>query len=151
MGNVCGWPIADSVSTGRGASGRPVWYQQSRLGAHESGGVGGRLRTARRSVGLTQKQLAEELGVEAITVSRWERGVTTPALARLRRVAELTETTVSDLVRAPDASTAQATELAALREELAETRELVNRVARTLDQLALTRSPPGSLSTSRDS
>jgi transcriptional regulator with XRE-family HTH domain len=113
--------------------------------------VGGRLRTARRSVGLTQKQLAEELGVEAITVSRWERGVTAPSLARLRRVAELTETTVSDLVRSPDAATAHAVELAALREELAETRELVNRVARTLDQLARPRSEPGSLSTSRDS
>ena len=113
--------------------------------------MGGRLRTARRSVGLTQKQLAEELGVEAITVSRWERGVTAPSLVRLRRVAELTETTVSDLVRSPDAATAHAVELAALREELAETRELVNRVARTLDQLARPRSEPGSLSTSRDS
>ena len=151
MGNACGWPIADSVSTDRGASGRRVWYQQRRLGTHDGGGVGGRLRTARRSVGLTQKQLAEELGVEAITVSRWERGVTAPSLVRLRRVAELTETTVSDLVRSPDAATAHAVELAALREELAETRELVNRVARTLDQLARPRSEPGSLSTSRDS
>ncbi len=121
------------------------------VGDPRSGGVGGRLRTARRSVGLTQKQLAEELGVESITVSRWERGVTAPSLARLRRIAEITETTVSDLVRAPDAATAHAVELAALREELAETRELVNRVARTLDQLAQPRSAPGSLSTSRES
>ena len=113
--------------------------------------MGGRLRTARRSVGLTQKQLAEELGVESITVSRWERGVTAPSLARLRRIAEITETTVSDLVRAPDAATAHAVELAALREELAETRELVNRVARTLDQLARPRSEPGSVSGSRES
>lgn len=121
------------------------------LGASESGGVGGRLRIARRSVGLTQKQLAAELGVESITVSRWERGVTTPSLPRLRRIAELTETTVSDLVRAPDASTAHAVELAALREELAETRELVNRIARMLDQLARPRSGPGFASTSRES
>jgi transcriptional regulator with XRE-family HTH domain len=113
--------------------------------------VGDRLRTARRSVGLTQKQLAAELGVEAITVSRWERGVTTPSLPRLRRVAELTETTVSDLVRAPDAATAHAVELAALREELAETRELVDRVARTLDLLTRSRSARGRASTSRDS
>lgn len=121
------------------------------LGTHESGGVGVRLRTARRSVGLTQKQLAAELGVEAITVSRWERGVTTPSLPRLRRIAELTETTVSDLVRAPDAATAHAVELAALREELAETRELVDRIARSLDQLARPRSRPGFASTSQDS
>jgi transcriptional regulator with XRE-family HTH domain len=121
------------------------------LGTHESGGVGERLRTARRSVGLTQKQLADELGVESITVSRWERGATSPSLTRLRRIAELTGTTVSDLVRAPDAASAHSVELAALREELAETRELVNRVARTLDQLARTRSAPGSASASRDS
>jgi transcriptional regulator with XRE-family HTH domain len=113
--------------------------------------VGERLRIARRSVGLTQKRLAAELGVEAITVSRWERGVTTPSLPRLRRIAELTETTVSDLVRSPDAATANAVELAALREELAETRELVDRIARMLDQLARPRSAPGFASTSRDS
>ena len=121
------------------------------LGTHESGGVGGRLRIARRSAGLTQKQLAEALGVEPITVSRWERGVTTPSLPRLRRIAEVTETTVSDLVRAPDAASAHAVELAALREELAETRELVDRVARALERLAPPRSGVGSLPASRES
>jgi transcriptional regulator with XRE-family HTH domain len=85
---------------------------------------------------LTQKRLGDELGVESITVSRWERGVTTPSLPRLRRIAELTGTTMSDLVRSPDAATTHSVELAALREELAETRAIVDRVARTLDQLA---------------
>ena len=113
--------------------------------------MGGRLRTARRTAGLTQKQLAEQLGVESITVSRWERGVTTPSLPRLRRIAELTETTVSDLVRAPDAATAHAVELAALREELAETRALVDRVARALEQLARPRPASDSLRASRES
>ena len=117
---------------------------------HESGGVGGRLRTARRASGLTQKQLAEALGVESITVSRWERGVTTPSLPRLRRIAEITETSVSDLVRSPDSVTAQAAELAELRKELAETRELVNRVARTLERLARPRSDSSSHRASRD-
>jgi transcriptional regulator with XRE-family HTH domain len=121
------------------------------LGVSESGGIGARLRTARRASGMTQKQLAEELGVEAITVSRWERGVTTPSLPRLRRIAELTQTTVSDLVRAPDAVTGHAAELAAIREELAETRELVDRVARALERLARPRSAAGSLQASRES
>jgi transcriptional regulator with XRE-family HTH domain len=106
------------------------------LAAKDGGGLGARLRTARRSSGMTQKQLADRLGVESITVSRWERGVTTPSLPRLRRIAELTDTTVSDLVRAPEAATGHAAELAALREELAETRELVDRVARALERLA---------------
>ena len=100
---------------------------------------------------MTQKQLADELGVESITVSRWEREVTSPSLPRLRRIAELTGTTVSDLVRTPDAATAHAVELAALREELAETRELVDRVARALEQLARTQSSAGALPASRQS
>lgn len=117
----------------------------------DTGGVGARLRTARRGTGLTQRQLAEKLGVESITVSRWERGVTTPSLPRLRRIAELTETTVSDLVRSPDAQTTQGAELAALREELAETREIVDRIARALERLGQPRSNPASLSVSRES
>lgn len=121
------------------------------MGVQKGDGVGARLRIARRAAGLTQKQLAAALGVESITVSRWERGVTVPSLARLRRVAEITETTVSDLVRAPDAVSGQAAELAALREELAETRQLVDRVARALERLARPRSSAGSLRASRES
>ena len=142
--------VVDSASARVTASGRPLWYESPSLGTHDRGGVGGRLRTTRRSAGLTQKQLADELGVESITVSRWERGVTSPSLSRLRRVAELTGTTVSDLVRAPDAASAHSVELKALREELAETRAIVDRVARTLDQLARRRAAPGSASASRE-
>lgn len=120
-------------------------------GTHDSGGVGGRLRTVRRSAGLTQKQLAEQLGVESITVSRWERGATMPSLARLRRIAELTETTVSDLVQAPHSHVEHALELEALREELAETRAIVDRVVQALEGLARSRSAPGSASVSRES
>jgi hypothetical protein len=53
----------------------------------------------------------------------------------LRRIAEITGTTVSDLVRAQDAPTAHGAELAALREELAETRALVDRIASALERL----------------
>jgi transcriptional regulator with XRE-family HTH domain len=119
--------------------------------AQLSGGVGDRLRTARRAAGLTQKQLADRLEVESITVSRWERGVTSPSLPRLRRIAEITETTVSDLVRSPDTASAHAVELAALREELAETRELVDRVARALERLAPPRSCEDSAKASQGS
>lgn len=134
------WPTLAECDTNR-----------SGLQAQDPGGIGVRLRSARRAAGLTQKQLGDVLGVESITVSRWERGVTTPSLPRLRRIAEVTETTISDLVRSQDAVTAHAAELAALREELAETRELVDRVARTLERLARSRSAGGSLQTSRES
>jgi transcriptional regulator with XRE-family HTH domain len=151
VASAFGSAIADGESDLRRADGRRLWYQPCSLSTHEGGGVGGRLRTARRSAGLTQKQLAEELGVESITVSRWERGVTTPSLLRLRRIAELTETTVSDLVRTADAATGHAVELAALREELAETRELVNRVARALEHLTVAQRDRGSRPASRES
>src|SRR5215475_15981187 len=36
------------------------------------------LAQRRKAVGLTQEQLAEQLGVERSTVARWERGETRP-------------------------------------------------------------------------
>ena len=113
--------------------------------------MGGLVRAARRAAGLTQKQLAEALGVEPITVSRWERDVTSPSLPRLRRIAELTQTTVPELVRTGDSLSEQAAELAALREELAETRELVDRVVQALERLAPPGSNSGSQQASRES
>ena len=50
-----------------------------------------RVRTLRERLGLTQRQLAEELGVRQQTVSEWETGIYQPrgASARmLRMVAE---------------------------------------------------------------
>lgn len=52
--------------------------------------VGDRIREARASKGWKQKHLAAEVEVEPITVSRWERGATTPDLDVLRLVAEAT-------------------------------------------------------------
>ena len=40
--------------------------------------LGGRIREARASKGWKQRELASEVEVEPITVSRWERGATTP-------------------------------------------------------------------------
>jgi transcriptional regulator with XRE-family HTH domain len=54
------------------------------------GEVGERIREARASKGWKQKHLAAEVEVEPITVSRWERGATTPDLDVLRLVAEAT-------------------------------------------------------------
>ena len=52
--------------------------------------LGDRIREARASKGWKQKNLAAEVEVEPITVSRWERGATTPDLDVLRLVAEAT-------------------------------------------------------------
>jgi transcriptional regulator with XRE-family HTH domain len=52
--------------------------------------LGNRIRTARADLGWKQKHLAAEVRVEPITVSRWERGATTPDLETLRLVAGAT-------------------------------------------------------------
>jgi transcriptional regulator with XRE-family HTH domain len=56
-------------------------------GSHQ---LGERIKAARAGKGWKQKHLAAEVDVEPITVSRWERGATTPDLDVLRLVAEAT-------------------------------------------------------------
>jgi transcriptional regulator with XRE-family HTH domain len=52
--------------------------------------LGDRIRSARADRGWKQKHLAAEVSVEPITVSRWERGATTPDLDVLSLVADAT-------------------------------------------------------------
>ena len=52
--------------------------------------VAEKIRAARASKGWKQKHLAAEVKVEPITVSRWERGATTPDFDALALVAEAT-------------------------------------------------------------
>ncbi len=52
--------------------------------------VGARIKTARADKGWKQKHLAAEVRVEPITVSRWERGATTPDFNALSLIAEAT-------------------------------------------------------------
>ena len=60
--------------------------------------LGQRIAEQRKSIGWTQDQLAERLGVDAETISRFERGVTVPALVTLDRLAEILKTRVADLL-----------------------------------------------------
>jgi transcriptional regulator with XRE-family HTH domain len=52
--------------------------------------IGVRIREARAAKGWKQKELAAQVDVEPITVSRWERGATTPDLDVLGLVADAT-------------------------------------------------------------
>lgn len=49
----------------------------------------GYLAALRSALGLTQKQLGEELGVDKLTVSRWERGEVRPGAASIRKLRSL--------------------------------------------------------------
>lgn len=55
-----------------------------------------RIYEARKErLSLTQAELAAELGVEAVTVSRWERGTVEPRPGVIRELARLAKVPVS--------------------------------------------------------
>jgi len=90
--------------------------------AREKAQLGEKIRTARAAKGWKQKHLAAEVDVEPITISRWERGATTPDLDVLGLVAKATGKPVSYFVgggEAPAASDPSALDEAAGRIEAA--------------------------------
>jgi len=60
--------------------------------------VGRNIKERRSALGLTQAQLAERLGVDTETLSRFERGKHAPTLKNLIRLAGLLQTTTADLL-----------------------------------------------------
>ena len=66
--------------------------------ANEKAQLGEKIRAARAAKGWKQKHLAAQVDVEPITVSRWERGATTPDLDVINLVAEATGKSVSYFV-----------------------------------------------------
>lgn len=60
--------------------------------------LGQRIAEQRKSIQWTQDQLAERLGVDAETVSRFERGATVPSLVTLDRLARVLNTSTADLL-----------------------------------------------------
>jgi transcriptional regulator with XRE-family HTH domain len=62
--------------------------------------IGKALANQRLSKGYTQERVAELIGVEQETISRFERGATVPPLLRLIDLAELYHVPLDALVRA---------------------------------------------------
>lgn len=58
---------------------------------------GQRIKECREARSLTQTQLADQLGVEQTTVSRWERGNAAPGPERQVAIAELLERSWAEL------------------------------------------------------
>ena len=56
------------------------------------------LATLRKEKGLTQKQLADKLGVTNKAVSKWENDVAYPDITLLKTIAEALSTTVGELL-----------------------------------------------------
>ena len=61
--------------------------------------IGRAIAFARQGRGMTQEQVAEQLGVEQETVSRFERGVVLPPLGRLAELAEVLSVPMAQLVQ----------------------------------------------------
>lgn len=60
-----------------------------------SNNIGGRLRAARKKMGLTQTELADRLGISFVGVSQWESGKRNPKKETLVRLAAVLDVPVS--------------------------------------------------------
>lgn len=79
----------------RGLTSQPADHaSQSELPAR----LGRNLAARRKALGLTQAQVAERLGVDTETLSRFERGKHVPSLLTLERLAGVLSSTCADLL-----------------------------------------------------
>lgn len=60
--------------------------------------LGGNIASFRRHAGLTQERLAERLGVDIATVSRYETGSALPSLVTLEAIVDALHCTMTDLL-----------------------------------------------------
>ncbi len=60
--------------------------------------IGNRIKEYREKLGMTQKEVAEILGVEAKAVSKYELGLAEPNIESLRRLADTFKITVDELI-----------------------------------------------------
>ena len=56
------------------------------------------LRLLRRSAGMTQRELAQSVGVDQRTVSAWEKGVCEPSFSLLSRLCEIFDETFDGIL-----------------------------------------------------
>jgi transcriptional regulator with XRE-family HTH domain len=98
----------------------------------------GRIKSARTAKGWKQKHLAAQVRVEPITVSRWERGATTPDFDALALIAEATGKPLSYFL-GEDKSAAQEPRLADAAQRLEAAAERIanesERIASALAEL----------------
>lgn len=64
----------------------------------DCGKIGGFLKDLRKERGLTQEQLAEQLGVSGRTVSRWETGANMPDLDLLIQIADFYNVEIREIL-----------------------------------------------------
>jgi transcriptional regulator with XRE-family HTH domain len=94
--------------------------------------VAEKIKAARAAKGWKQKHLAAEVSVEPITVSRWERGATTPDFDALALVAEATGRPLSYFLGEDELAAAEPT----LAESVGRIEAAAERIAAEADRVA---------------
>lgn len=64
----------------------------------DTNNLGKRIADARHVLGLTQKDLANKVGVTAQAVSKWERGSSCPDISILDKIADSLGVSVSEIL-----------------------------------------------------
>lgn len=60
--------------------------------------MGELIRSSRKEKGLTQKDVADKLGITDRAVSKWERGICAPDIAYIEELAEMLGLTIAELI-----------------------------------------------------
>ena len=60
--------------------------------------VGERIKAARKKAGMTQKELADKLGIPYQGISQYERGIRNPKIATVKKIAEALQVSPSELI-----------------------------------------------------
>lgn len=82
--------------------------------------LGGNIADRRKILGWTQAMLAERLGMEPESISRFERGATLPSLATLEELAAILNATIAGLLaECPEEAYTEAQRISALLSDLA--------------------------------
>jgi transcriptional regulator with XRE-family HTH domain len=80
--------------------------------------VGGNIKSLRRLRRLTQAELAEALGVEIMTISRYERSIREPSLEQLQAIAKILDVIPARLLIDEESKAGLADSLSQLIDEL---------------------------------
>jgi DNA-binding XRE family transcriptional regulator len=55
------------------------------------------LKAARVNIGLTQEELAKEVGVSPVTIWKWETGKAEPRLSQAKRLCDICKVSIDDI------------------------------------------------------
>ena len=79
--------------------------------------LGEKIKLYRENKKMTQSEIAETLGVKAATISKYEAGTLEPNIESLKKLAELFEISVDELIKEDDFDISKINILEVLREQ----------------------------------